>query len=217
LPKLKPEELESRRREIVDAARTCFLRAGFHKTTTDDICREASITPGGLYHYFRGKSQIITAVIELSALDIVDQIGGMTNKAEDAPAAFRAAGGFFLQLLANPEVDTQTRLDIEIWGEAIKDESVYETNRKAWAMRRGMMETILQRMYDEGMYEGQEMDVKGLASLFMATFIGMRICKLLWREDFDISGSLSSFFLAHSGRVALKLPDIPSLPVRQAV
>jgi len=37
VPKLKPEELESRRNEIIDAARACFLRNGFHRTTTDEI------------------------------------------------------------------------------------------------------------------------------------------------------------------------------------
>ena len=34
MPKLKPEELESRRQEIIVAAGACFLRNGFHQTTT---------------------------------------------------------------------------------------------------------------------------------------------------------------------------------------
>ncbi len=64
MPKLKPEEIENRRREIVVAARACFLRNGFHQTTTDEICHEAAISPGGLYHYFGSKEEIISAVIE---------------------------------------------------------------------------------------------------------------------------------------------------------
>ncbi|MCH8345772.1 MAG: helix-turn-helix transcriptional regulator, partial [Chloroflexi bacterium] len=63
MPKLKPEEVELRRQEIIDAARTCFLRSGFHQTTTDEICHEASITPGGLYHYFDSKDDMISAVV----------------------------------------------------------------------------------------------------------------------------------------------------------
>ncbi len=39
MPKLKPEEMESRKRETIEAARRCFLRSGFHQTTTDEIRR----------------------------------------------------------------------------------------------------------------------------------------------------------------------------------
>src|SRR3990167_742348 len=79
VPKLKPEELESRHREIVDAARRCFLRNGFHQTTTDDICHEASITPGGLYHYFRSKEDVIAAVIKASAEESVQRLAALAE------------------------------------------------------------------------------------------------------------------------------------------
>ena len=71
MPKLKPEEVEHRRQEIIEAARRCFLRNGFHQTTTDEICHEAAITPGGLYHYFDSKEAIISAVIEDAARSAV--------------------------------------------------------------------------------------------------------------------------------------------------
>jgi len=55
MPKLKPEVQTARREHILDAAETCFARAGFHRTTMHDICKEASVSPGALYVYFDSK------------------------------------------------------------------------------------------------------------------------------------------------------------------
>jgi AcrR family transcriptional regulator len=95
VPKLKPEELESRHREIVDAARRCFLRNGFHQTTTDDICHEASITPGGLYHYFRSKDEVIAAVIQSSAREAVSRLAALAEDAANTRSSIRALAGSF--------------------------------------------------------------------------------------------------------------------------
>ena len=43
MPKLKPSTQAARREHILDAAERCFARSGFHRTTMQDICREANI------------------------------------------------------------------------------------------------------------------------------------------------------------------------------
>ena len=53
---------DDRRAGILDAARTCFSRAGFHRTSMQEICAEARISPGGLYRYFASKDAIIEAI-----------------------------------------------------------------------------------------------------------------------------------------------------------
>lgn len=62
MPKVLPEYLESRKRQILDAAAACFTRAGFHQTTMQDICTEADLSPGAVYRYFRSKEEIIQAM-----------------------------------------------------------------------------------------------------------------------------------------------------------
>jgi TetR/AcrR family transcriptional regulator, repressor for uid operon len=53
---------DQRRRHIMDAAETCFARAGFHKTSMQEICAEAGMSPGALYRYFKSKEAIIGAI-----------------------------------------------------------------------------------------------------------------------------------------------------------
>ena len=37
------------RARILDAAERCFARAGFHRTTMQDICKEAKVSAGAIF------------------------------------------------------------------------------------------------------------------------------------------------------------------------
>ncbi len=43
---------------------TCFAREGFHRTTMQDIFREADLSPGAVYSYFEGKDELIEAIAD---------------------------------------------------------------------------------------------------------------------------------------------------------
>ncbi len=53
--------LESRRRQIMDAASTCFARHGFHQATLQDIVAETGLSARASYRYFRSKEDIVAA------------------------------------------------------------------------------------------------------------------------------------------------------------
>jgi AcrR family transcriptional regulator len=219
LPKLKPEELESRRQEIIDAARTCFLRGGFHRTTTDEICKQASITPGGLYHYFAGKDEIIAAVIQQQAHEVVSRIRGVLDAAGGMRPAFGQVAQLFVETMRDHNIDEVVRLELEIWAEAVKNPKLGESSRQAWAMRQELMETMVQRGIEEGLYNTKDVDARGLASLLVAILMGMRISKVLLKDDFDINGAIAAMFLVHSGRLVMEMPGLNGViaPIKQPV
>jgi AcrR family transcriptional regulator len=51
-----------RRNEILDAARRCFVRSGFHAASMQEICNEAGMSPGNLYRYFESKEALIAGI-----------------------------------------------------------------------------------------------------------------------------------------------------------
>ena len=210
MPKLKPEELETRRREIIEAARACFLRAGFHRTTTDEICREANITPGGLYHYFGSKEELIAAVIDQSAQSAVDRMRELIADAINAESAFRQVSQFFSQSLQDPDIDNATRFELEVWVEGLKSERLFEKSRKAWTMRMAWLEALIRRGIEDGIYDAETVDPHAFASLMLSISIGLRLGKLL-AEDFDVPGALRSMFIMHEGRLRPNLPEGHSL------
>lgn len=206
MPKLKPQELESRRQEIITAARACFLRNGFQKTTTDEICREASITPGGLYHYFSSKDDLIAAVIEAQAMGVQGRMKGLIHEAVDAESAFRQVAQFFFQTMQDPDIDNITRLEIEIWAETLKNPQLAGKSEKAWTMRLEWLEALVKRGVEDGVYDAEVVDPHALASLMVALFAGLRVGRLLWKDDFDFNGAMRSLFMMHAGRLTAKLP-----------
>lgn len=58
----KRREREHRRRQITDAARKVFSGKGFTKTTMEDIAREAELSPGTLYLYFKNKDELYASL-----------------------------------------------------------------------------------------------------------------------------------------------------------
>jgi AcrR family transcriptional regulator len=200
MPKLKPEETEQRRREIIDAARACFLRNGFHQTTTDEICREGSITPGGLYHYFGSKDEIIAAVINHSTHSTLENLTTTAESSGDARSAIQALATIYYQWLQDPELDNATRLDIEIWGETLRNDKLAAIAREAWVTRRRWLEWIIGRGKQEGYYR-PEVDPAGFANLIMALFDGLRLGRLLWKDEFDVTAALQALLLMQTGQL----------------
>ena len=59
-----PKVVEDRREQIMDAALRVFAKKGFARASNKDIAREAGITPGLIYHYFKSKYDLLRAVLE---------------------------------------------------------------------------------------------------------------------------------------------------------
>jgi AcrR family transcriptional regulator len=208
MPKLKPEELETRRTEIIDAARACFLRSGFHKTTTDEICREASITPGGLYHYFGSKEELIAAVIDRSAETAVHRMRDLIGDSVNAESAFRQVGSIFFQSMQDGEIDSATRLELEIWVEGLKNPNLFEKSQRAWVMRLQWLEALIARGVDEGVYGNSQVEPRAMASLLIAIWLGLRMGRLMG-DEFDVHGAMRSFMLIMGGQIQSRVAAIP--------
>lgn len=58
------ERALKQRERILEAARLCFLKRGFHAASIADIAQEAGMSPGLMYRYFENKHAIIRAIIE---------------------------------------------------------------------------------------------------------------------------------------------------------
>ena len=65
----RTERAERTHRRILDAAGHCFAASGYAKTTVEEIALQAGVSKGLVYHHFRGKEQILEAVLERTLAD----------------------------------------------------------------------------------------------------------------------------------------------------
>src|SRR5688572_13736046 len=75
MPRVTTAFKEDRRAEILDAARRCVARSGFHQASMQDICAEAGMSPGNLYRYFPSKEAIIAGIAERDRAEVGAQLG----------------------------------------------------------------------------------------------------------------------------------------------
>ena len=61
MPKISEEKRQARRDQILAASWRCFSRRGLHSTSMEDIVREANLSFGAVYLYYKSKDELILA------------------------------------------------------------------------------------------------------------------------------------------------------------
>ena len=89
MPRVSTAFKEDRRAEILEAARRCVARSGFHQASMQEICAEAGMSPGNLYRYFPSKEAIIAGIAERDRAEVGAQLGA-AQFTEDFFATFAA-------------------------------------------------------------------------------------------------------------------------------
>ena len=61
MPKISEEKRQARRDQILAASWKCFSRRGIHSTSMEDITREANLSFGAVYLYYKSKDELCLA------------------------------------------------------------------------------------------------------------------------------------------------------------
>ncbi|MBN8912119.1 MAG: TetR/AcrR family transcriptional regulator [Rhizobiales bacterium] len=174
MPKLKPETQQARRERILDAAEVCFARAGFHRCTMQDICREAGISPGALYVYFASKEDLIAGIVERDRAKLAAELTEL-SKAPDLLAALARLGEHYTV----EEPHYKRVLGIEIGGEATRNAAVGETFHSVDVFCRQAFEQVFARAEQDGKIAPKD-DARTLAEVVSVIGDG-----LFWRRAVD--------------------------------
>jgi len=70
LQKLRENERQNRANHILNAAKTVFINKGYKNATVRDIAKEAELTTGAIYAYFKNKDTMYGEVCKLVFLDL---------------------------------------------------------------------------------------------------------------------------------------------------
>ena len=169
MPRVSQEHLDARRRQILDAARACFAREGFHATSMSDVLREAELSAGAVYRYFPSKEAIILAIAE-EALAGLAEIFEAGSEQDDPPPPDELMGQAF-QMLDDLGERGFSRLAIQIWSEALRSPAIAEALREAYAGVRASMRGLVRAYQAQGRID-EAADVDDVARVLVAIVPG---------------------------------------------
>lgn len=88
---LGTDDRSSQRIRVVDAALRCIARQGSHRTTVDDVAREAGVSRATLYRAFPGgKEAVLSAVVATEVARLFSALGVAMGEAYDLEEALVA-------------------------------------------------------------------------------------------------------------------------------
>jgi AcrR family transcriptional regulator len=150
MPRVPESHLTARREQILDAARRCFSRNGFHATSMQDVIAEAGLSVGAVYRYFKSKDELRTAVAEETARSLLEGVAAIA--AHEPPLPLREVFARLLDLLEamlrGP--DPVARVGVQAWGEALRDPGLGRFVSGVLGTMRGHFTTIAGRAQQTG-------------------------------------------------------------------
>jgi AcrR family transcriptional regulator len=203
MPKVTEEHVAARRRQIVDAAMRCFAREGFHRTTMQDIFREADLSPGAVYSYFAGKDEIVRAII----VDLMRFLGeSAAALSEPLPdGRLRRPGEALAQLVDDYRdirlgtFDELARLLPHLIGEQQSDPELNAAVQAGLERVRGGYEKLARAAQERGELD-PEIDPVHIGRLLIALVQGLLIQYAVYDGQVDIDAYV---------RTAVRLVDVP--------
>lgn len=109
----------ARREHILDAAEACFVRNGFHRTTMQDLAREAAMSPGNIYRYFESKEAVVRGLAERDRERGTVLVAEMELAGDRRGALLRILGRYFTEITREAAI-----LRIDLWSEATRNPDI---------------------------------------------------------------------------------------------
>ncbi|MET0865381.1 MAG: TetR/AcrR family transcriptional regulator [Nakamurella sp.] len=146
MPKVTDAHRESRREQILVAAWKCFSSNGFHSTSMADVIREAGLSAGAVYLYFRSKDEIIVAV----ATQVFGGIQGrlLEFAKQDPPPSPAEIATFLIRqpVLAREQAPADLfPLLLAVWSEATRNPGLTEVADSILSGLRTLLTGMLER------------------------------------------------------------------------
>ncbi len=169
MPKVSEQYLADRRAQILDAARRCFLRDGFHATSMQDLFGEARLSSGAVYRYFGGKEEMILAIAEDNMRDVADLIHTIAGEGRES---FGAALADVIEVLrAKHETQGLGALAVQVWAEAGRNPALRERFAALLARNRDALVEAT-RHYQQLGHLPADVDASALAAVFSSLVPG---------------------------------------------
>ncbi len=143
MPRVSPDHLRARRRQILDGARTSFARHGYEGATVRVLEEATGLSRGAIFHHFPDKDALFLALADDDARAMLDTVAehGLVQVMRDMVAS-PDAGRLGTQLEITRRLRTDPMFRVQ-WGPRLEElrqavRSRLRRQRDAGALRTGV-------------------------------------------------------------------------------
>jgi TetR/AcrR family transcriptional regulator, transcriptional repressor of aconitase len=170
MPKRSQEYRDARREQILNAAKRCFVRNGFHETSMQDLFAEAGLSAGAVYRYFASKDEVILAIAEENLRDVLALIHTFATDPEREGIGSTLAS--VLEMIRRKNTaDDLGPLALLVWAEALRNPALHQRFRESLTQLRRDLTKVVREQQRAGTLPSR-VGADGIASLLLAVIPG---------------------------------------------
>lgn len=183
MPRVTDEHREQRRGQILDAARRCFARDGFHQTSMSDLLEEAGLSAGAFYRYFASKDEVIVLI----ARQGLGHLGAILHRLATTGGPW-SLGEIVSEIVRGmADVDRGTLADqlptaVAGWAEALRNEDLRTSVREGFALAHERLVVVITAAQATGRVRA-DLDPRDAARIVLALVPGFILARTVVGED----------------------------------
>jgi AcrR family transcriptional regulator len=173
---------EVRAQRILDAAAALILRWGYHKTTLDDIARQAGVAKGTMYLHWKTREELFGALMKRERVELAEE---MRQRITEDPAGSTLRGILkhaALALMKRPLMKAVFLRDMDVIGKLAHSEH----STAAYAERLMGFKTYLELLREHDLVRS-DLSLRAQVYIMSAIFAGFFLVAPLMPDEFTLS------------------------------
>ncbi len=174
MPRITEERREARREQILEATRACLQEHGLEAVSMEMIIARSGLSTGAVYGYFKGKDEIINAVVTEGTAAMGQQMLPILRDPAPPPLPeFMARLLGTITEFGQDKDDGIDRLQISLhgWSHSQSDPVLRARTHAAYRRQRELLADVVRRWQAAGTFD-PAVDPDGMAELMQSVLLG---------------------------------------------
>jgi AcrR family transcriptional regulator len=174
VPRISDERKEERREQVLEAARACLQENGLESVSMEMIIARSGLSTGAVYGYFKGKEQIINAVITEGTAQMARDLAPILLNPD--PPALPEFMGQVLDVMVNFGRHRKGGIDrllvsLHGWSHSQSDPALKAMTRASYAGLRQLLADTVRRWQADDKFDAAA-DAGAVAELLTSIALG---------------------------------------------
>lgn len=166
---------QTRREQILGAARKCFIERGYHPTRMEDIASAASLSKGGVYFHFESKREVFDSLVSEEFNSSIEFMRSVTESESPTAEKMQVLASHYLEYFSTARDAPRFFL---VMGEmALRDEALAKRLLEMQTAFIDEAAKLISLGVDEGVI--REVDPLATAALLKALLDGVELLSAL--------------------------------------